>query len=52
MSKEKENKIEELLTQLCRWAKNNCNGGRVFQNDVKAKVCDVMNDIKTIIRES
>jgi len=49
MTTEKENKLEELLTDLCWWAKNNCNGGGVFTNDVKTKVAEVIKEIKKTI---
>lgn len=38
-----------MLTELCRWAKMNINGGGVFANDVKAKVADVIKDIKKLL---
>jgi hypothetical protein len=49
MSTEKEAKLEELLTDLCWWSKNNCNGGGVFTNDVKAKVVKIIKEIKQVI---
>ena len=47
MDKNKE--IEDLLRKLCRWAKNNCNGGRVFTEDVNKMVPLVREKIVRIL---
>lgn len=46
---DKNKKIEDLLRQLCRWAKNNCNGGGVFQEDVDKMVPIVREKIEKIM---
>ena len=51
MTKENENKIKELLTKLCRWAKNNCNGGRVFDMELDSAVRVVINKVLEILNE-
>jgi hypothetical protein len=50
MDKNKE--IEGLLRKLCRWAKNNCNGGGVFQEDVDKMVPLVRGRIMRVINDN
>lgn len=51
MDKDKEAKIEAVLCAFGKKCKNNCNGGGVFLEDLKALTGKVIKKIKEILNE-
>ena len=49
MTKDQEKKIDEVLRTFGHRCKNNVNGGRVFQNDLKEMVKATKEAIKEIL---